>query len=292
MGAPVLAGMGIGAALALAQGRDPLKAAAIGGVSGGFFGGADGLGSGFGLDGMGFDLGSGALANTGTNSLNAGAGLMGGTGTAVGTGATTGATTGILGSSTNAINNYDIGMEGVKTNIGGFTAPVEQSLVNANAYQPLNGGIAPDMSFKQSYINTTPEQGLANLGTPQRPNLNEYPTIMGGEGSSVGIDTTSRDVSGNYEALATSPDFNNITKSSPEEIANAQGGYDKPLYEKAFDSVMGFAQENPIALATLGMTALGGGSSASPQQVTQSAGKIAQQAYNPNKERILNIRRA
>jgi len=86
MGAPVLAGMGIGAALALAQGRDPLKAAAIGGVSGGMFGGADGIGSGFGFDGMGFDLGSGALANTGTNSLNAGAGLMGGTGTAVGTG--------------------------------------------------------------------------------------------------------------------------------------------------------------------------------------------------------------
>lgn len=292
MGAPVLAGMGIGAALALAQGRDPLKAAAIGGVSGGFFGGADGLGSGFGLDGMGFDLGSSALANTGTNSLNAGAGLMGGTGTAVGTGATTGATTGILGSSTNAIPSYDIGMEGVKANIGGFTAPVEQSLVNANAYQPLNGGIAPDMSFKQSYIDATPEQGMANLGTPQRPNLNEYPTIMGGEGSSVGIDTTSRDVSGNYETLATSPDFNNITKSSPEELANAQGGYDKPLYEKAFDSVVGFAQENPIALATLGMTALGGGSSVSPQQVTQSAGKIAQQAYNPNKERILNIRRA
>ena len=292
MGAPVLAGMGIGAAMALAQGRDPLKAAAIGGVSGGMFGGADGFGSGFGFDGMGFDLGSSALANTGTNSLNAGAGLMGGTGTAVGTGATTGATTGILGSSTNAINNYDIGMKGIKANIGGFTAPVEQSLVNANAYQPLNGGIAPDMSFKQSYINTTPEQGMANLGTPQRPNLNEYPTIMGGEGSSVGIDTTTRDALGNYESIATRPDFTDITKSSPEELANAQGGYDKPLYEKAFDSVMGFAQENPIALATLGMTALGGGSSASPQQVTQSVGRVAQQAYNPSKNRILNIRRA
>ena len=41
--------MGIGAALALAQGRDPFKAAAIGGVSGGMFGGSDGFGSGFGL---------------------------------------------------------------------------------------------------------------------------------------------------------------------------------------------------------------------------------------------------
>ena len=226
------------------------------------------------------------------NSLGGGANLLGGTSTAVGTGATTGATTGILGSSTNAIPSYDIGMGGEKAFLEGFTAPVDKTLMNANTYQPLNGGTAPDMSFKQSYIDLTPEQSLTNFGNPQRPNLNEYPTIMGGEGSTVGIDTTSRDVSGNYETLATNPDFNNITKSSPEELANAQGGYDKPLYEKAFDSVVGFAQENPIALATLGMTALGGGSSASPQQVTQSAGKIAQQAYNPNKERILNIRRA
>lgn len=226
------------------------------------------------------------------NSLGGGANLLGGTSTAVGTGATTGATTGILGSSTNAIPSYDIGMEGVKANIDGFTAPLEQNLVNANTYQPLNGGVAPDMSFKQSYIDATPEQGLANLGTPQRPNLNEYPTIMGGEGSSVGIDTTTRDALGNYENIATRPNFTDITKSSPEELANAQGGYDKPLYEKAFDSVVGFAEKNPIALATLGMTALGGGSSASPQQVTQSAGKIAQQAYNPRQGNILKVRRA
>ena len=230
------------------------------------------------------------------NSLGGGANLLGGTSTAVNTGATTGATTGILGSSTNAIPSYDIGMEGVKANIGGFTAPPEATQVVNNSYMPITNSagkpIAPNMSSKQTFLDTTPEIGMANLGTPQRPNLNEYPTIMGGEGSSVGIDTTSRDVSGNYETLATSPDFNNITKSSPEELANAQGGYDKPMYEKAFDSMVDFAGKNPIALATLGMTAFGGGSSASPQQVTQSAGKIAQQAYNPNKERILKIRRA
>ena len=252
------------------------------------------------------------------NSLGGGANLLGGTSTAVGTGATTGATTGILGSSTNAIPSYDIGMEGVKANIDGFTAPLEQNLVNANTYQPLNGGVAPDMSFKQSYIDTNPNtlidsyqplnDGTApnmsfkqsftdinpqpNIGTPQRPNLNEYPTIMGGEGSSVGIDTTTRDALGNYESIATRPDFTDITKSSPEELANAQGGYDKPLYEKAFDSVVSFAEKNPIALATLGMTALGGNSSASPQQITQSAGRVAQQAYNPTQGNILKVRRA
>jgi hypothetical protein len=235
---------------------------------------------------------TGMESATSANSLNGGANLLGGTSTAVGTGATTGATTGILGSSTNAIPSYDIGMEGVKANIDGFTAPLEQNLVNANTYQPLNGGVGPDMSFKQSYIDATPEQGLSNLGTPQRPNLNEYPTIMGGEGSSVGIDTTTRDASGNYETLATNPDFTDITKSSPEELANAQGGYDKPLYEKAFDSVVGFAEKNPIALATLGMTALGATSAPSAKQVTQSAGQVARQAYQPRQSDILKVRRA
>ncbi len=97
---------------------------------------------------------------------------------------------------------------------------------------------------------------------------------------------------GNYENIATRPNFTDITKSSPEELANAQGGYDKPVYEKAFDSVVSFAEKNPIALATLGMTALGGNSSASPQQITQSAGRVAQQAYNPTQGNILKVRRA
>lgn len=89
------------------------------------------------------------------------------------------------------------------------------------------------------------------------------------------------------------PDFANITKSTSEEIASAQGGYEQPVYEKAFDSVVGFAEKNPIALASLGMTALGGGSgSGATKQVTQSAGRVAQQAYSPQKNRILNIRRA
>ena len=125
-----------------------------------------GAAGGFTMPSFSGSLGTGATA---ANSLGGGTALMGGASTAVGTGASSGAATGILGSSTNAIPSYDIGMEGLKSNIGGFTAPVEQSLVNANAYQPLNSGIAPDMSFKQSYINTTPEQGMGNLGVPQTP---------------------------------------------------------------------------------------------------------------------------
>ena len=278
MGAPVLAGMGIGAALALAQGRDPLKSAAIGGVSGGMFGGADGFGSGFGFDGMGFDLGSSALANTGTNSLNAGAGLMGGTGTAVGTG-------GLIGTDaivSNNLQNVTGGVTGqgfspyaTADTLGQSIAQVNMPLSNSSiGFTGMNSSI-PNPSLGLDTSNTIKDPLTGQAVAPQYnsiPQVEEAPLYTGAE----------------------SPNFANIQKSSPTEIAEAQGGFEgeKPLYEKAFDSVVGFAEKNPIALATLGMTALGAGSGASPQQVTQSAGKIAQQAYNPRQGNILKVRRA
>ncbi len=88
MGAPVLAGMGIGAVTALATGKDPLAGAAVGGVSGGMFGGADGFGSGFGFDTMGFDVGTNLVSDTATTGLtSAGTSLgQGGMNTAAGQG--------------------------------------------------------------------------------------------------------------------------------------------------------------------------------------------------------------
>ena len=220
MGAPVLGGMGIGAALALAQGRDPFKAAAIGGVTGGMFGGSDGFGSGFEFDKMGFDLGSGALANTN----NQGANLLGGANTSVGTN----------------------GLIGTSNNLQNVTGRV------------TGQGFSP---YSTDYV----------LNTDALMNDNAI---------------------ANTAQTAPYPAFDKITKSTPEEIAKAKGGYEKPLYERAFDSVVGFAEKNPIAVATLGMTALGGSNDASPQQITQSVGKVAQQAYNPSQGNILKVRRA
>ena len=220
MGAPVLGGMGIGAALALAQGRDPFKAAAIGGVTGGMFGGSDGFGSGFEFDKMGFDLGSGALANTN----NQGANLLGGANTSVGTN----------------------GLIGTSNNLQNVTGRV------------TGQGFSP---YSTDYV----------LNTDALMNDNAI---------------------ANTAQTAPYPAFDKITKSTPEEIANAKGGYEKPLYERAFNSVVGFAEKNPIAVATLGMTALGGSNDASPQQITQSVGKVAQQAYNPSQGNILKVRRA
>lgn len=229
MGAPVLAGMGIGAALALAQGRDPLKAAAIGGVSGGMFGGSDGLGSGFGFDGMGFDLGSSALANTGTNSLNAGAGLMGGTGTAVGTG-------GLIGTDaivSNNLQNVTGGVTGqgfspyaTADTLGQSIAQVNMPLSNSSiGFTGMNSSI-PNPSLGLDTSNTIKDPLTGQAVAPQYnsiPQVEEAPLYTGAE----------------------SPNFANIQKSSPTEIAEAQGGFEgeKPLYEKAFDSVVGFAEK-------------------------------------------------
>ena len=149
MGAPVMAGMGVGALTALATGKDPFMGAAVGGASGGMFGGADGFGSGF-----GFDLGSGALANTGATGLtSAGTSLgQGGMNTAAGQGllgtAPTMATLGGSGLLTSVpetsggysdllggdsmLQNYDMGMDGVESQLNAFSPENIGSVAGAN----------------------------------------------------------------------------------------------------------------------------------------------------------------
>ena len=250
------------------------------GLSGAMMGGSlgyGGMGSGSeaaAADGAGKGVTSMESA-TSANSLNGGANLLGGTSTAVGTGATTGATTGILGTSNN-LQNVTGGATGQGFSPYATTDTLGQSIaqVDMPVFTGMDSSIAnPSLGLDTSNAIKDPLTGQAVA--PQYnsiPQVEEAPLYTGAE----------------------SPNFANIQKSSPTEIAEAQGGFEgqQPLYEKAFDSVMGFAQKNPIALAALGMTALGGGSSASPQQVTQSAGRIAQQAYNPRQGNILKVRRA
>ena len=78
------------------------------------------------------------------------------------------------------------------------------------------------------------------------------------------------------------PNFANITKSTPEELAKQTGGYtEKPVYEKAFDSVVGFAEQNPMAIAGLGLTALSGANRPAPPITAQQAGKVIKGTYTP-----------
>ena len=243
-----------------------------------------GLGAAGGFGGLAGELGlSGVTAlpsATAVNSLGAGSGLMGGVGTAASgvSALPTAANASLLGSPTgNMIPGYDMGMNGIQANLGGFTAPAEQTLLASNSYQPLGGGIAPDMSFKQEYINMTPEVGVNRLGTAQTPDY--VGAINTSDASKQGL--TNQEAFGYSDGIANpqSPNFSNVTKSTTDELASAQGGYEKPLHERAFDSVVGFAEQNPMAVAGLGLTALSSANRPAPPITAQQAGKVIQGTY-------------
>ena len=260
------------------MGGNGLKGAMMGGSLG-----YGGMGSGSetaAADGAGKGVTSMESA-TSPNSLNGGANLLGGTSTAVGTGATTGATTGILGTSNN-LQNVTGGVTGqgfspyaTTDTLGQSIAQVDMPLSNSSiGFTGMNSNI-PNPSLGLDTSNAIKDPLTGQAVAPQYnsiPQVEEAPLYTGAE----------------------NPNFANIQKSSPTEIAEAQGGFegDKPLYEKAFDSMVGFAEKNPIALATLGMTALGGFSNPNPQQAVQSAGQVARQAYQPRQSNILKVRRA
>ena len=275
---PMMVGATMAAGKGVAQGKpidEILKDTVIGGTTG-YLGGQMMPTDVFGA--------STALNSTAGNSLNAGASLMGGPVTAVGSNIGAG-TTSLLGSKTgNMLPAFDMGMGGNSASLNGFTG---------SAYTPIMGDLNQPISpnFSTSQANTGVEGGF---GTPARPTVNEYPTIMGGEGSTIGLDTTTRDTMGNFIQNPTEPDFNNITKSTAEELEAAQGGFEKPLYERAFDSVVGFAEKNPIEMAGLGLTAFGAKKS-SPKtkpdsSFARSAG-VVKQAYSPTVSKM-KIRRA
>jgi len=241
-----------------------------------------GLGGAGGFGGLAGELGlSGVSAlpsATAVNSLGAGSGLMGGLGTSAGVSALpTAANASLLGSQTgNVIPGYDMGMNGIQANLGGFTAP-EASSVVSNSYMPLtnsmNQPIGPDFSSKQTFINTTPYSGQGNFGSVQPLDNTLGQQMQEGYGYADGNAVKTNSELG--------PNFANINKSTKEELALAQGGYEKPLYERAFDSVVGFAEQNPIAVAGLGLTALSSANRPAPPITAQQAGKVVKGTYTP-----------
>ena len=254
VGATMAAGKGV------AQGKpidEILKDTVIGGTTG-YLGGqmmpADVFGA------------STAVNSTAGNSLNAGASLMGSTPTAVGSNIGAG-TTSLLGSPTNIAPAYDMGMNGVTASQTGFQAG-----------SPLGSGINNSIMQTPDYIGSHLTSDVNKIGlTPE-------------------VDTSIRNIDGSFTETPTTPNFstNNITKSTPEELEAAQGGFEKPLYERAFDSVVGFAEKNPIEMAGLGLTAFGALKEPPKQgpdsSFARSAG-VLKQAYSPTVSKM-KIRRA
>jgi len=241
------------------------------GMTGAALAGGIGAGTGFALPSFGGSLGTGATA---ANSLGGGAALMGGTGTAVGT---SGATTGILGSSVGnmGLENVTGGVTGQGFSPYATTDTLGQSITQAN--MPVFSGMDSSIPNPSLGLDTSNSIKDTLTGQPVAPQYNSIPQL---EEAPL------------YTGAET-PNFANITKSSEKQIAAAQGGYEeKPLYEKAFDSVMGYAEKNPLAVAGLGITALGGGEGGSANKGYAPSGGVSRQAFNPNKEKLLNIRRA
>ena len=239
----------VGALTSAAMGKDPIQGAVVGGVSGGLLGG---------MEGNLFNLGSSTATSTGTGAVTSAGTAFGANqaplalASGVGSGAATGGTTSLLGSTTgNAIPAYDMGMQGVNANIGGFTAPVQSSQVLANEITPIRNSageiIGPDMSARQTFIDTTPSATNANFGTVD-PNTLDYT-----QGQRVQDKFGYADGVANKANLEIGPDMSAVTKPEARDLSKA-GGYEKPLYERAYDSIIGAVKKDP--LGTLGTGAL------------------------------------
>jgi len=281
---PALVGAGMAAGKGVING-DPMdkiiKDAVVGGATG-YLGGQMMPTDVFGA--------STALNSTANNSLNAGAGLMGGTGTAVGSNIGAG-TTSLLGSKTgNMLPAFDMGMGGNSASLNGFMAAPEASQIVNNSYMPLTNSAneitGPNMSAQQTFLDTPSSASQNNFGNVQ-------PTD-----NTLGMAMQEKYGYADGNPLKTNaelgPRFDTPVKSTAEELEAAQGGFEKPLYERAFDSVMGFAEKNPIEMAGLGLTAFGATKS-SPKtkpdsSFARSAG-VVKQAYSPTVSQM-KIRRA
>lgn len=297
----MMVGAGIGALSAKLQGENMFKGAFLGGALGGA-GGA--LGS-------AIQGGTAAGASTAAvNSLGGGSALLSGSGGALGSSVGSGINAGLntgLQNVTSGITGSGFQPQNITETLGNsFSSAIpETSQVVNNSYVPfgndygttsnfgnsqLNGtkGIGPNMSAQQTFLDTTPDISQGNFGTPQQLN---YADEMGMQrqlthGYTDGVaNKTNTNIGANFNT-------DQITKSTPSDLKLAQGGYEKPLYEKAFDSVMSYASENPIQMAALGLTAFGDkGTSSNTAPPRSGGGSVSRSPFVRMKQPILNVRR-
>jgi hypothetical protein len=277
----------IGAITSYAMGGKPLQGAVIGGATGGLLGGDFGnlfkLGSEVGKSG----ITSGATSGMTAFGANQAPSAMLSSG--VGSSAATGGTTSILGSTTgNAIPNYDMGMQGVNANIGGFTAVPEPSKVLANEITPIRNSageiIGPDMSARQTFIDTTPSATNANFGTVD-PNTLDYT-----QGQRVQDKFGYSDGVANKSNLEIGPDMSQVVKPDEMDLSKA-GGYEKSTADKIYDNVMGSLEKNWVEIGGLGLMLSGGIKPRQSQTVTGSGGSVIKGTPPQDVSKIVQVRK-
>jgi hypothetical protein len=251
--APILIPAAIGAFTSAAMGRNPLQGAVLGGATGGLLGG---------MEGNLFNLGSNAVTTAGTSAATGGATAFGASqapssllASGVGSGATTGAIS--SGAAGTTASPYAFGGNELVTS---STKPL-----TATIGSPMSQGVVDTRYMateKMSPYTSNVNQG-ADLGAFDMANMTGVPA----------------------------PDLSKNVAGQSEMFTGGGAEVEKPLYERAYESVINYAQKNPLEIAGLGLMASGGIKPRQPQISGASVGSITKGTPPQQAGQILQVKR-
>ena len=250
---------------------DPITAAAVGAaISGG-----TSLAKGKSLGSSIQNAAIGAALGGGGSYLG---GLFGGAGAAGGT--TSGATSGtglLSGFKGVATNPVSMGTGGFASNVGSQVIP--------NVATNLGTNVATTASSVADDIVTQSAPNIGNVNISNLDDINPALITDPSKLSSVTPPPSQTFTDGVIDPIR--PMFENPLKVT--EQATKAGGYEKPLYERAYESVFNYAQKNPLEVAGVGLVASGqfGRPTPSPAPQTGSVNK----GTPPQTGQMLQVRR-
>ena len=253
--APILIPAAIGAFTSAAMGRNPLQGAVMGGITGGLLGPAGG---------NLFNLGSSTAATAGTGAATSAGTAFGASqapSSLLASGVGSGATTGAISSGAAPLYNGPVSstVGGIHTGAGVPSDVALSNLGNKSMMQATNLGRPAD------YIAPLPENTVQfDAGLANTPVAQKYP-----------------DYSITQDKLGKSLDYT----GGGAEIA------EKPLYEKAYESVINYAQKNPLEVGGLALVASGGIKPRTPQVSSPSVGSITKGTPPQQAGQILQVKR-
>ena len=256
--APILIPAAIGAFTSAAMGRNPLQGAVMGGITGGLLGPAGG------------------------NLFNLGSSTAAATESAVSSAASGGATAFGASQAPNVLANTSLLAPEAITSTAmnnAYTGPVSSTVGNIHtAY-----GMSPESIVASKNIPISKYASAINTSDPVQ--LAKAAKETTGQ---TFIDTAS-DANFNI-ADQIRPRFEDVSRVT--EQATKTGGYEKPLYERAYESVINYAKKNPLEVGGLALVASGGIKPRTPQQpVTGSGGSITKGTPPQQVGQILKVRR-
>ena len=244
----------IGAFTSAAMGKNPIQGAVLGGATGGLLGG---------MEGNLFNLGSNAATTAGTSAATGGATAFGAS-QAPSSLLASGVGSGAISSGAAPLYNGPVSstVGGIHTGAGVPSDVALSNLGNKSMMQATNLGRPAD------YIAPLPENTFQfDAGLANAPVAQEYPDY--------GI---------TQDKLGRSLDYT----GGGAEVAKVA---EKPLYEKAYESVINYAQKNPLEIAGLGLMASGGIRPRQPQMSGASVGNITKGTPPQQAGQILQVKR-